>query len=563
MIDQDPGPGLYILPDENTGRKHLQEKVITMINASPELAKYKTNNSRDISFEKVQLKNMVIYPAWAGSIQSMNSFPMKRVFLDEVRLMSLTIGSESNAIKLAGDRLTTYLGYGLGQGYMVSSPSTEGDLLHQQLSIPGTLYVSWQVPCPVCGEFQELDFFKNIADFTERSSDGVAVCHCIYCSTGVFSDLDRKRSFNAKGKYAVVEYENEVRRPSKIYKDGSREIPFEFGVGHNRVFFHWSSMESPFRSFQQIWNEYVQTKGKLHDYKNFVQCWLARFWIDDKSKTSAFTLQSRRKSYRKGQVPSGVKIITAGIDTQDSGFYVAVRGHGADGFTPLIDEFKIPCAMVASSSKEITKLFNDLIFNRIYDRTWQVALAAIDVGGHRTKELYLACNPLPRMIMCKGATDTQVATMTYNKDLNLYLIRTHEYLDETDSRSLTNSFWLPEDVSKDFITQYVNRRKTEAHNKRTGENSVVWKRIGQDDFRYADVHSFICLDVPTDKWGNLRQQLNVDDFVFNPYQELQALKQQQLNAVKTSPQSRGASGRLLATPAATVIILLVILDGNK
>ena len=107
-----------------------------MINASPELACYKTNKVKDISQEQIRLQHMTIYPAWATSIATMNSFPMKRVWLDEVRLMSLAVGQESNAIKFAGDRLTTYFEYGIGQGYMVSSPSVEGDLLHQQAQYP-------------------------------------------------------------------------------------------------------------------------------------------------------------------------------------------------------------------------------------------------------------------------------------------------------------------------------------------------------------------------------------------------------------------------------------------
>ena len=518
QILQDPGPGIYTLPDETTGRKHLDEKIISMINASPELAKLKTSRIRDLSYEKVTLQNMTIYPAWAGSIQTMNSFPMKRGYLDEVRLMGLTIGNESNAVKIVGDRLTTYFDYGIGQGYMVSSPSTEGDLLHQQLSIPGTLYLSWQVPCPDCGEFQELDFFENI-----KYKDGKVLCRCKYCETGVFSDADRKRETNSRGMYAVVKYENEQRVPSKITKEGVREIPFEIGVGHNRVFFHWSSLDSPFRSVKAIWNEYLQTKDKIHDYKNFWQCWLARFWIEDKSRTSVITLESKKKGYRKGQVPSWTKILTAGVDTQDKGFYVVIRAFGANGSTALVDHFLIPCSITLSTSPQITKLFNDLIFNRVFDSRWKVSIGAIDTGGHRTKELYAACSSIRRLIICKGASENQNVTIQYNKDIGLYLVRTIEYLDETDERATKPEWWLPEDVSKDYLSQFVNRRKTEKQNKTTGEIKITLKKVGQDDYRYAEVHAFICLDIPTDKWGNLRQKLDVDEFISNPMAEEIAL----------------------------------------
>ena len=101
--------------------------------------------------------------------------------------------------------------------------------------------------------------------------------------------------------------------------------------------------------------------------------------------------------------------------------------------------------------------------------------------------------------MVKGAHETQRITIQYSKDYNLYLVRTSEYLEETDTRSQQENFLLPCDVSKDFLAQYCAIRKTENQNKKTGEVKTVWKKIGQNDFRMADVHAFIVLDIPTEK----------------------------------------------------------------
>lgn len=529
MVYQDPGPGLYVLPDENVGKKHFEEKVISMIKNSPELAKYQTGKVRDMCHERVTLQHMTIYPAWAGSIATMNSFPMKRVFLDEVRLMPLTTGNESNAIKLSGDRLTTYQNFGLAQGYIVSTPSVEGDLLHQQLSVPGTLYLSWQVQCQICGEYQELDFFENFIKV-----DGKRGCFCKYCKAE-FDESDSKRKINSTGKYAVVQYDGNERKPTKIYPDGTREVPFVYGEGHSRVFFHWSSMDSPFRSYWAIWDEYLKTKDKLHDYKNFWQAWLGRFWIDDQSQTSSSGLEACKKAYRSKTVPPWVRLLTAGIDTQDAGFYVVIRGWGANFITGVVDAFYIPCPIMTASAKDILKKFKELIFDRVIDG-WKVTLAALDTGGHRTKTLYDVCSTIPNILMCKGATENQNVNIKYNEELNLYLVRTPVYLEETDNRSSDpEKFLLPDNISKDFICQYVNRRKVKEYNKKTGESKTIWKKIGQDDYRYADVHSFICLDVPTAEFGNLRENLDVDTFSNNPYeQEIKLKKQLEDKAKRTS-----------------------------
>lgn len=544
-IDQDPGPGLYLLPDEKSGKKQLVEKVISMIEESPDLASHMTGKVRDVSKEGIHLDNMTIYPGWGGSLATMSSLPMKRVWLDEVRLMPLTVGKESNAIKLGGDRLTTYFEFGIGQGYMVSSPSVEGDLLHQQLSIPGTLYVGWQVQCSECGEYQELDFFVNMLPYKGK-------CKCRFCQAE-FDDKDKKKGMNATGKYAPYVWQDNKWKPTKIYRDGTLEQPFEY-EDYNRVFFHWGSLESPFRSFAAIWKEYLQTKDKLHDYKNFIQCWLARFWIEDKSKTSMLVLKQRKHpELFKGDVPLWPKVILAGVDTQDNGFYVSVRAFGSGRRTHLVDQFFIPCALMdVLNYEEIVRLFNTHIFNRVYatvgppskSKKWRIFMAGIDTGGHRTKEIYAASDFLPRLRLVKGVgSEQQKIPITYNNDLNLYLVKTGEYLEETDHCSTQETFTLFNNVEDDFLVQYVNVRKTELENKRTGEKTAVWKKIGQCDYRYADIHNFICLDIPTDR-GMIRNHLEESDFILNPYQEELDLmkKHENLEQSKSTGDDRFDSG---------------------
>lgn len=509
-IDQDPGPLLYLFPDEKSAKKQFEEKIIGMIDKSPFLATHKTGRAHDISKYSADLDNMTISIGWAGSLSTMSSTPYKRCVLDEVRLMKLEVGKESNAIKFAGDRLTTYLDMGIGQGYLVSSPSVKGDLLHQQLSVPGTTVLYWKVPCPVCGEYQELDFFTQVK--FSKAQDRV-ICSCKFCG-GEFPDTDRKISWNAKGVYAP--------KKVNVKLDGSLEEPYEVT---NRMFYHWSSMESPFRSFTRIYNEYIQTKDKIHDYKNFWQCWLARFWIEDISKTDKLKLNEHKIGYQKGDVPKGVKMLTAGIDTQDDGFYVSVRGWGDLRRVWLIDEFKIASDIHTSTVEDFTQIFERDIFSRVYvgeDRKrWRVALAAIDTGGHRTKEIYSAAPAFPNLLLIKGAHATQVSPYTYNSDLNLYHVKTSDYLEETEIRCESKDWFLPANVSEDYLTQFCNIRKTRPKNAKTGEEKTVWKKVGQCDFRFADVHSFICLDLPNER-GSLRSEVEKDGFRWNPCDEERA-----------------------------------------
>ena len=505
MIDQDPGPALYILPDEKSGRKHVEKKIIDVIKETPCLAEHMTGRARDISKQGIELDNMTIWPAWAGSNATISSFAMKRVFLDEVRLMPLTQGDESNAIKLAGDRLTTYMDMGLAQGYIVSTPSIEGDLLHQQLSVRGTLVLRWHVPCPECGKYQRLEFFENLIYNREDKS---VKCLCKFCG-GEFRDDDKKVSWNANGVYAPED--------AVIFDNGELAEPYEIC---ERMFYRWSSMESPFRSFKAIWTEYLITKDKIQDYKNFIQCWLAEFWVEDISKTTIENLSTHQGKYTKRDIPVGTKVIMGGIDTQDDGFYVTMRAFGSNKKTFLIDEFFLPCPIETATQEEITEKLGrdvmDLVYASAAKEKWRPALVGIDTGGHRTKMLYNVCSNFQRMIMVKGK-DNQTATWSYNKDLNLYLVRTCEYLDETELRCESDSWLLPANVSADYKRQFCNIRKVKEQNKKNGEIKVIWKKIGQCDYRFADIHTFICLDIPTDR-GIIRNMLEDNSFKMNPYQ---------------------------------------------
>ena len=227
-IDQDPGTLVYILPDEKSGRKAIKEKIIGMIRETPELYKH-VGSVRDLSTTGIHLDNMSIYPGWAGSLATMSSIAAKKVIWDEIRLMELSKGNESNALKLGSDRLTTYLHLGLGQGYGVSTPSIEGDLLHQQLDVPGTLVAKWAVQCTNCGKVQILDFFTHI------SKDGL--CLCLSCKNP-FRDDDNKKQTNSTGRYVIEDKERGL-------LDLPNDIP-------QRVVFWFTSMDIPFRRFKTI-----------------------------------------------------------------------------------------------------------------------------------------------------------------------------------------------------------------------------------------------------------------------------------------------------------------------
>lgn len=504
-IDQDPGPLIYITPNEKLTEKGMT-RIGGIVERTKDLSKH-VPNKRSISKSGIDLDNMKVFASWAGSLGALSETPAKRVILDEIRLMPLTKGAESNAIKMGDDRLTTYKSQGLAQGFGVSTPSVEGDLLHQQLTIPNTTVLRWAIKCENCGKLQILDFWKNV-----KLENRKPICKCISCGFK-FDDRDRKKRMNSFGSYVEID-------PSKPYSIKNADI--NTVKMRSRVICWYSSLESPFRSWVAIYNEFVQTRNKLHDYKNFAQCWLSRFWVDDISKTSVESLKNRRVSHLdKGTVPSWTRVLLGGIDTQDDGFYVVIRSFGENKRTHLVDHYFITCQMSMADAPIIHNLIKKNVEERIFtgedeNIKWRVAAYGWDTGGHRTKQIYAAVKKgLQNAIMVKGAQEYQNVTIRYNKELNLYLVRTVEYLDETEKHCMTESFTLPDNVGKDYLKHFTNRRKKRDINKKSNEEKIIWYKMGKYDYRMADIHSWICLDIPYSD-GTFRNRLNQSSFIHNP-----------------------------------------------
>ena len=513
-IDQAPGTAIYCLPDETSGKKQIREKIINMIEETPCLAKHIIQPSnRTLTSRGLHLDNMDIYLGWSNSPASLSSIPCKRVFLDELRLFkhSLAGGKESNAVKLLNDRMTTYAAMGEAQGYGVSTPSEVGDLLYEQTLVEGTTVLHFYTKCPKCGAVQILDFFKNCLNFTPKGVDKARV-HCQFCEHE-FSDRNMKRDLNhvldPMSAYGVKGY------------DGDKVIPPVDLTW--RMVFRYNSMVSPFRSFQEIYNEFNSTRHNINDYKNFVQCWLAEFWENKVSTVTRDDLLKSTTDYLKNEVPTWCKILTAGVDTQDNGFYVTVRAWGEGMRTHLIDNFFISHGIVNGTEEQLKKLFKDHIENRIYftakKEKWQIGLWGIDTGGHRTIELEPVLAEMMRVVPVKGR-NTQDRTIEPSKNLNLFLVKTDIYAEETDIHCMKENWTLYKNIDDEFLNQWLSYKKVEEVHPKTGVKKIIWKKEGQNDYRMADIHAYICMDIIIND-ASPRVMINNKDWKYNPVIEAQ------------------------------------------
>src|SRR5690606_30625364 len=76
-IDQDPGPTLIVMPDEQSAKEVMGERIRPLIEESPRLSQHMTGRSWDMKQTAVVMDTMPIFMAWAGSPQRLASRPIR------------------------------------------------------------------------------------------------------------------------------------------------------------------------------------------------------------------------------------------------------------------------------------------------------------------------------------------------------------------------------------------------------------------------------------------------------------------------------------------------------
>lgn len=514
-ISQDPGTLIYTFPDEKSAKKAIEDKIVNMVKRTPELwDKVAEPKSKNLSVSLMRFVDMIIQPAWGGSLSTLSSTPAKRAIIDEARLLPLAIGAESNVFELLRDRLTTFLEKGMGQLFPVSTPSVEGDLLHQQTEKPFTAVLHLYSKCPSCGKYQVLDFFTNVQWKEKDGSD--AKCYCKFCNEPSFTDSDQKIDWNINSRYAPYD-------PNGANWEGQTFIPdkeqFLHGIKH--VYFWFTSLNSPFRSFVRIAQKFLEVRNKPHDYKNFIQAWLAQFWKMSTSTLTKSALEERRIDLPRGVIPDWCKVLTAGADTQDNGWYVTFWAHGSGRKSHLVDHVFIPGDMHSISIEEAGRILREQVEERVFSsregEKWLIGRWAFDTGGHRENEMKAIVGYLSKATRVKGRNTQQAASLQPSGNIEgLWFARTYEYLESTENEC-TKSYWtLHADVDNDYVSQFLAAKKIVEFDKKTNAKKVVWGKAGQTDYRMADIHNFIQLDLPFGS-STFRRHLEEDEWCYNPY----------------------------------------------
>lgn len=355
-VAQDPAPMMIVYPTSELADSVVEQRIKPMLKASKETKKhFKERNSNK---KELQFDNMYISIVGSNSPSELASRPIRYLFLDEVDKYPNESKKEADPISLAVERTKTFNNRKI---YMCSTPTTRTGHIWEEKE-KADIEKHYFVPCPHCGEFIELKFSQiRWPDDNEKLSAAdkaeFAQYICQECGSTI-NDSDKMEMLQ-KGEWRTVK-EN-----TKFTKT---------------VAFWINTLYSPFTRFSQIAKAYLIAKDDTEALHNFTNSWLAEPWEDTKLKTNAETVMERQTDLPEFVVPEWTRLLTAGVDVQETSLFYIIRAWGEYLTSQLVTRGQV------TSFRDIERVMN-LEYVKPDGTVKLVDLCLID-SGDQTDEVY-------------------------------------------------------------------------------------------------------------------------------------------------------------------------------
>ena len=399
-MDLYPSPMLLMLPTESLLKKHRQMKLVPSVRAIKKLAKKikpgKTKNDLGDNSMMEFPGGSLVY-AYSNSTANFRSLSCRIVCLDDVDGYPDDVNNEGSPIALAKNRADSFPNRKI---YINSTPTLKG-ISNIEKEFEDSDQREYFMPCPFCKELITFDRENFVYDFDEENYElkGDVVYSCPKCGS-------------------LIEEHHKTWMMSE--ENGAKWIPQN--PGHPYKGYRIPSYYSPlgFLSWNKIFREYLKAKKALKvGNEKLMKTWVntrdARPWEEQfiKVKVDIQELLDRKEEYT-AEVPRGVRILTAGIDTQDDRFEIEVVGWG-EGYESWSIDYKIihgdPDLL---ETQKALDLYLQKTFKHESGNLMRIYAAGFDTGGHKTNTMYSFCKKryLRKFFALKGSKDINAPITT-------------------------------------------------------------------------------------------------------------------------------------------------------
>jgi phage terminase large subunit GpA-like protein len=388
--DVQPSPMLFVGPTLAFSESYSKEKLQQMIDASPRLrGLYGKRKSRDPD-QTIMLKRFpggFLALAGSNAPAGMSGRSIRVAICDEVDRFTSDAGEEGDPLGLIEERLTAFWD---AKFVKASTPTIKGlSKIEADFLRSDRRYLF--VPCPHCEWRQRLvwrDEQNRFRLIWERDSRGAAVPGseryvCIECGCEI--EESAKPAMLDAGEW----------RPTAIGEPGVRG-------------YHLNQLYNPWSRWANMRSKWERAQGDPRKLQVFINTQLAETYEEDSS--SAPDMADHREAY-PAEVPRGVGVLTAAVDTQDTWLEVKVKGWGAGQESWLVHHQQID----GDPNTDAPWLELDQVLLRPFVHETGAKLyiqsATVDSGGHKTEAVYRFCKARlaqgRRVFPIRGASASQ------------------------------------------------------------------------------------------------------------------------------------------------------------
>jgi phage terminase large subunit GpA-like protein len=467
VVQQDPAPSMAVYPSDELAESISTNRIQPMIKASKSVCeRFHENESKTL---ELQFDGMYLNLVGSNSPSKLASKPIRFLFLDEVDKYPGASKKEADPIKLARERTKTFHNRKI---FMTSTPTLKTGHIWKALEDADQVR-HYFVPCPHCGKYIELKWSQvkfpddegmTYADRAEFANYVCQECGCI------ITDHDKTQMLRY-GEWRTVSEKTKFPR---------------------KVAFWINTLYSPFVRFSEMVKEFLTSKDDPEALQNFVNSWLAEPWEDTKLKTSADTVMERQTDLPEFTVPAWAKLLTAGIDVQETSVYWVIRAWGNYLTSQNIAHGQ------AYSFTEVERIMN-LPYNREGGGDPMVVGLALIDSGDNTDAVYDFCaDNSDWALPSKGSShpmDTHFKISKVNRTdskaygMQLAIIDTGKYKDMIAGRMRrkngTGAWMVYQGCDLEYAEQVTSEHKV---NEKSGNRVVqVWRqKTSHADNHYLD-----------------------------------------------------------------------------
>ncbi|MDE1494881.1 phage terminase large subunit family protein [Xenorhabdus bovienii] len=372
-LSHDPSPILVVQPREEDAEDYSKTEIAPMLRDTPVLAEITGDSKAKDSNQTIRKKtfsngaNLTLIGA--NSPGGFRRITCRIILFDEVDgYPSGGAGAEGDQISLGIKRSEIFWNRKIVIG---STPTVRGtSRIEKSFEESDQRY--YYVPCPHCNEYQVLEWGDPDVPYGikwEKDEDGVGISDSAYyvcCHNGCVIQHSEKMWMVQNGEWRATK-------------------PFNGHAG-----FHiWAGYSLfPNAAWKYLVAEWLRVKDDPLLRQTFINLVLGETYEDRGEKALSERKLLERCEVWAAEVPDGVAVITAGIDTQGDRFEIEVVGWGRSEESWSIAYDVIEGDLETDEPWARLDAYLKQIWRRGDGRGFTIIAACMDSGGHHTQKVY-------------------------------------------------------------------------------------------------------------------------------------------------------------------------------